>query len=224
LQPIPSRLKQGIDFYGGDLRSHKNYMRMLAILTGAMAVSGAIADLTGDPVKAAPIVAKTCASCHGSDGNSQEPRYPKLAGQCAGYIHKQLQDFKSKKRQSEIMDPIVAQLSADDIANLAVYFASKESAPGVVREKGLLENGKNLFDDGNPASGVPACSGCHGRSGEGSGLYPRLAGQHTEYTINELKLFAASKRTNDRKLMQTVAERLTEQEIKAVAEYIQSLR
>lgn len=170
--------------------------------------------------KAQSIVASSCAACHGPDGNSAVPNVPKLAGLDSAYLLKQLQDFQSKRRNSDVMAPLVDALSADDLADIAAFFASQKPAPGAVREKALLDAGRKMYNDGNPANGVPACAGCHGPDAAGSGRFPRLAGQHAEYTIDQLKLFAAGKRKNDRRLMQAVANRMTEGEIRAVAEYL----
>jgi cytochrome c553 len=191
----------------------------LALLAGA---AGAAFAQGGEPAKAQSIVEGTCAACHGADGNSPVPNFPKLAGLDAAYLLKQLQDFQAKRRPSEVMAPLVDGLSAEDLAGVAAFFAGQKAAPGTVREPGLLAAGKKMYDDGNPASGVPACAGCHGPEGAGSGRFPRLAGQHAEYATDQLKLFAAGKRKNDRRLMQAVADRMTEQEIRAVAEYLAS--
>lgn len=191
----------------------------LALLAGAAC---AVFAQGGEPAKAQAIVAGTCAACHGPDGNSPVPNFPKLAGLDAAYLLKQLQDFQNKRRPSEVMAPQVDALSAEDMATVAAFFAGNKPAPGTVREPGLVEAGKKMYEDGNPASGVPACAGCHEPNGTGSGRFPRLAGQHADYTMDQLKLFATGKRKNDRRLMQAVADRMTEQEIRAVAEYLAS--
>lgn len=198
----------------------RNMAGLVFCLLSATAVQ---AQVKGDAAKGKEVVDKVCIACHGPDGNSPVPNFPKLAGTHASYLLKQLEDFKKKRRHSDIMAPIVTELSDADMANLAVYFSEQKAAPGVVGNPALLDAGKQVWNEGNPKSGVPACSGCHGEKGQGDERYPRLAGQYVEYTTMELNLFRESKRKNDKKLMQAVADRMTEQEIKAVAEYIASL-
>ncbi|MDP1984454.1 MAG: c-type cytochrome [Sulfuritalea sp.] len=188
-----------------------------------LVISAASAQVKGDAAKARDIVDKVCLACHGADGNGPVPNFPRLAGQNADYLLKQLQDFKKNKRQNEIMAPIVANLSDDDMANLATFFAGQKAVPAAAGDPALLARGKKLFDEGNTNSGVPACSGCHGAKGEGSPLYPRVAAQHVEYTLDQIKQFATGKRKNDKRLMQAVASRMSEDETKAVAQYLASL-
>jgi cytochrome c553 len=190
----------------------------------ALAASAAQAQVAGDATKGKEIVDKVCVACHGADGNGPVPTFPRLAGQSAEYLQKQLQDFKKNKRQNDIMAPNAAVLSDEDMANLAVYFsAQKVAAAAPEGDAALLAAGKKLFDEGNTVSGVPACSGCHGTTGGGSALYPRIASQHLPYVLDQLKQFATGKRKNDKRLMQAVASRLTEEETQAVAHYVASL-
>lgn len=190
----------------------------------ALALSAAQAQVKGDPAKAKEIVDKVCIACHGADGNGPVPNFPRLAGQTAEYLLKQMQDFKKNKRPGEVMAPNVANLSDEDMANLALFFAAQKALPASVGgDAALIAKGRKLFDDGNTASGVPACAGCHGAKGEGSPLYPRVAAQHVEYTVDQIKQFATGKRKNDKRLMQAVASRMTEDETMAVAQYLASL-
>jgi cytochrome c553 len=171
------------------------------------------------------IAATVCAACHGADGNSVVPMFPKLAGQQETYLAKQLNEFISGKRKNEIMVPIFANISKGDVPGLAAYFAAQAQTPGAVENAALAEAGKKLYDDGNTDSGVPACMGCHQPKGEGNERYPRLAGQHQTYTQQQMADFKAGVRTNDKgKVMRAVAERMTEQEMKAVSEYIAGLK
>jgi cytochrome c553 len=195
----------------------------LLALTLASATAAAEGTVEGDPSKAEPIVGKVCVACHGADGNSLVPLFPKLAGQVPEYILKQLTDFKKKKRTADAMNPVVADLSEEDMANLALFFAAKKAAPGTVKQAGLLDAGKKVYSEGDPGTGVPACAGCHGVAGAGTARFPRLAGQHPDYVIAQLKLFAKGDRRNDKRAMQAIADRLSEEEMKAVAEYITSL-
>jgi cytochrome c553 len=201
------------------IQSGSAFAAVLLIAGGAAAAT----SVKGDPAKAEPIVAKVCIGCHGADGNSIVPMFPKLAGQAPEYILKQLTDFKKKKRTADAMAPVVADLSEDDMANLALYFSSKKPAPGTVTNPTLLDAGKKVFTEGDPGAGVPACAGCHGTEGHGDDRFPRIAAQHSEYVVAQLKHFAKGERKNDKHVMQAVADRLSEDEIKAVAEYIASM-
>ncbi|MBK1713925.1 c-type cytochrome [Rubrivivax gelatinosus] len=168
--------------------------------------------------------ARDCFACHGPGGNSVLPIFPRLAGQQAFYIEKQLRDFRSGKRQSEVMAPIVAQMNEDDFAALAAFFAAQQPQPNRADDEAQLAAGKALYDDGNTRSGLPACAGCHQPGGLGNERFPRLAGQHAAYTAAQLRLFKSGGRGNDRaKVMRTVAERLSDDEIAAVVQYLASM-
>jgi len=205
------------------VKSRTKFVGTAAVLAVALLAQGAFAQVKGDANKGKAIAESTCVACHGVDGNGPVPNFPKLAGIDAGYLLKQLQDFKKKRRVNEVMAPMVEPLSDDDMANVAVHFAGQKMSAGTVKEPGLLEAGKKMWTDGNPTSGVPACSGCHGDKGQGDDRYPRLAGQYAEYVADQLAQFKAGKRKNDKRQMQAVADRMTEQDIKAVAEYVASL-
>lgn len=189
----------------------------LALLAAPLAADA------GDAAKAISLSANLCASCHGEDGNSMVPMFPKLAGQQAVYLLRELKDYKSGKRVSEVMQPIVSGLSEDDLANLAAFYASQKAAPGTVTEPALLAVGKNLYLKGNDGSGIPTCESCHEVDGSGGGKFPRVAGQNVEYSLEQFRLYAAGKRTNGARVMKTIAERMTEQETRAVAEYMASM-
>lgn len=190
----------------------------------AFAASAIQAQVIGDAAKGKEIADKVCVACHGADGNSIVPTFPRLAGQSAEYLQKQLLDFKKNKRQNEIMAPNAAALADEDMANLAAYFAlQKVAATPPAANPALFAAGEKLFAGGNTVSGVPACVGCHGEAGAGSALFPRIAAQHLPYTLDQLKQFATGKRKNDKRLMQAVASRLTEEETQAVAHYVASL-
>lgn len=171
------------------------------------------------------IIANTvCAACHAEDGNSLVPMFPKLAGQHADYIEKQLKEFISGKRKNDVMVPVIASLKPDDLTALAAYFSVQKPAPGAVHDAALAIAGQKIFADGNEDSGVPACAGCHQPKGEGDARFPRLAGQHQDYLISQMKSFASGERANDQgRVMRAVAKRMTEQEMKSVAEYIAGL-
>ena len=150
-----------------------------------------------------------CAACHGADGNSVTPMFPKLAGQQPDYLAKQLNEYISGKRKNDTMTPMVASIKSDDVAGLASYFAGQKPNAGVVEDPKLLDAGKKLYEDGNTQSGVPACMGCHMPKGEGNERYPRLAGQHSVYAVQQMADFKSGTRNNDKaRVMRAVAEYL----------------
>lgn len=162
-----------------------------------------------------------CAGCHGSDGNSAIPMFPKLAGMQESYIVKQLRDFQSGRRRSDVMAPIIASLKPEEFAPLASYFSSQTPNPGAHSDKKIADVGKLLYFDGNEESGVPACLGCHQPGGAGHQIYPRIGGQHATYLAQQLRNFASAERSNDpNRFMRVVAKRMTEEEIQAVAEFL----
>lgn len=166
-----------------------------------------------------------CTGCHNEDGNSITPEFPKLAGLDAVYIAKQIKDFKNDKRVSEIMGPMANQIPDKDIGLLASYFSKQKRSVGIVTDQQLAAQGQQIYDDGIVSSAVPACSGCHGEKGEGTDKFPRLAGQHTVYLITQMNNFKNAVRNNDpRKVMRAITMRMTEQDMKAAAEYITSLK
>lgn len=211
--------------------------RVLALLAGAavMGLSAASAlaqaPAKADVAKGQAIATQACAACHGADGNSIAPVNPKLAGQFPEYLHKQLSNFKAQggkkaERENGVMAGMVANLSVEDMKNLAAYYAAQKLKPATAKDKDLVAEGQKLWRGGNAASGVAACAGCHGPDGAGMpAQYPRLAGQYAEYIEAQLKLFKSGQRANDpNRMMRGVAERMTEREMKAVAEYAAALR
>jgi cytochrome c553 len=192
-------------------------------MTGIVALAALVPVVQAADAK--ELAATVCLPCHGEVGNSVVPMFPKLAGQREIYLAKQLNEFISGKRKNEIMAPITATLSKDDVPGLAAFYAAQTQTPGNVADAALADAGKKLYDDGNTESGVPACMGCHQPKGEGNERYPRLAGQHQTYTLQQMADFKAGNRANDKgKVMRAVAERMTDQEMKAVSEYIAGLK
>lgn len=184
-----------------------------------------------DPAKGQAIASQVCVACHMADGNSTLPANPKLAGQFPEYLHKQLTNFKPQgdkqpARASAIMAGMVAALSDADMRNVAAFYASQTLQPAVAGDKDLVALGQKIFRGGNPASGVPACAGCHGPTGAGvPAQYPRIAGQFAEYIEAQLRAFHIGARANDPNgMMRGATARMTDQEIKAVAEYAAGLR
>lgn len=196
----------------------------------AAAVFGAPAQAQ-DAAKAQNIANQVCAACHAADGNSTAPANPKIAGQVREYLHKQLVDFKARSgkkpaRESAIMLGMVANLSDADMKGLAAYYAGQQLKPAAAADKTLALQGQKLWRGGNPATGVPACAGCHGPTGTGMpAQYPRVAGQYPEYIATQLKAFREGGRANDPNgMMRGVTARMTDGEIRAVAEYAAGLR
>ncbi|HSD41799.1 MAG TPA: c-type cytochrome [Burkholderiales bacterium] len=196
----------------------------LAAVWLAAAASAAHAQAI-DKAKARSIVDRLCVACHGVDGNSPQPAHPKIAGLQPEYLLKQLRDYRKGLRKSEIMEPMVKELTEDDMASLAAYYAEQQPKPGEARDGKLAEAGRKLYNDGIPDVGLPSCSGCHYPDGIGTARFPRVAGQHAEYTYQQLKDFASGKRENDRGLaMQSVANRMNDQQMRAVAEYVAGMK
>ena len=164
-----------------------------------------------------------CFICHGAEGESSSPVFPRLAGQHAAYTARQLADYKSGKRVSSAMRPMVEDLTPADFKALGAWFESRKTHLHKVEDPEIAQMGRLIFTRGNPYSGVAACQACHGPKGHGTETLPRLAGQHAQYTENQLKAFNKRERTNDNAVMHTVASKLTELEIKAVAAYISGL-
>jgi cytochrome c553 len=199
----------------------------LATLTTSMlGVSLTIAApaLNGDPTKGEKIAAETCSGCHGADGNSEITNYPRLAGQHAVFLLREMKDYKEEHRISEIMLPMMSPLSEQDMVDVALYYSKQKPKPAEVTKPQLLAEGKRIYFEGNTKSGVPSCDGCHEEDGTGSAKFPRVAGQHIDYTLEELKRYASGKRNYGTKVMRTVAERLTPQEAEAVAQYMASMK
>lgn len=192
-----------------------------AFVTAIVAVTAAAPALADDAER---VAAAVCAPCHAADGNSLIPNFPKIAGQQPAYLAKQLADIVAGKRKSDAMGPTLASVKTGDFAALAQWFGKQRQSPGKVEDASLAKAGEKLFKDGNEATGVPACAGCHLANGEGNDRNPRISGQHQAYAIKEMMDFKSGARANDKgRVMRVVAERLTEAEIKAVAEYMAGL-
>ena len=172
------------------------------------------------------IINNLCIACHAIDGNSVVTVNPKLAGQHAAYITKQLNNFKSGLRENVVMAGMVANLTEEDMINLGHYFSEQNILLSSAIENGVGSLGENIFRAGIKNKGVAACASCHGPSGHGiPDKYPRLNAQHSEYTLAQLNSFRLELRKNDPAgVMRTIAQKLTEQEMQSVADYIQGLR
>lgn len=185
--------------------------------------TAALADAKADNARAEEIVSGRCFLCHGAEGESMSPVFPRLAGQNAEYLARQLADFKSGKRKSETMKPQAEELTASEMKALGLFFEKKKSSAHVADDKDILPVGRYIFMKGNPYSGLASCASCHGPRGLGSTQLPRLAGQHPRYIEDQLKQFNKRERTNDNAVMHTIASKLTELEAHAVAEFISTL-
>jgi cytochrome c553 len=173
-----------------------------------------------DEARAKKIVGGVCFLCHGTQGESSSEVFPRLAGQHAEYITKQLENFKSGKRQSSAMADMVAKLTPDEMRALGLYFEKMQLPPEPAQNSELAALGGNIFHMGNPSSGVPACASCHGKDGLGTAALPRLAGQSAPYVEAQLKSFGKRERTNDNAVMHAIVSQMTAPEMAAVAEYL----
>jgi cytochrome c553 len=175
---------------------------------------------TGDAARSLP----ACVSCHGAAGNSTIAANPKLAGQIENYVYKQLVDFTGPNRNQPIMTTYAKMLTDDEKKNVAAYLGAQQQKPGAARDKETLELGKKIYRGGIAERGVAACASCHGATGSGLPIqYPRLAGQHQDYTVAQLVNFRTGGRKNSAP-MSTLAKRLSDDEMKAVADYIAGLK
>ena len=189
------------------------------------------APAKADPAKGKVVAETICVACHGADGNSMSSANPHLAGQVEQYIFKQLSNFKSvdgkpAARNNAIMAGMAAALSEEDMRNVAAWFSSQKMKPEAAKDESKIALGKTLWRQGDFKKGIPACAGCHGPAGAGlPAQYPRLAGQFADYTEAQLKAFRAEERANDpEKMMRMIAAKLSDVEIKAVADYAAGLR
>ncbi|MEN3292744.1 MAG: hypothetical protein V7642_1997 [Burkholderiales bacterium] len=165
-----------------------------------------------------------CVSCHGAAGNSTIVQNPKLAAQHESYIYKQLADFKTPQRNNPVMSPIAKAMTDEDMKNVAAYLDKQAQKPGAAKNKDTVEMGKKIFRGGIAEKNVPACAGCHAANGAGiPAQFARLGGQHQDYTAAQLVAFRSGARKNSPQ-MTTIAKRLADDEIQAVADYIAGLK
>jgi cytochrome c553 len=191
-----------------------------------VALLGSAPAFAAGSVEAGQAKSATCGACHGMDGNSLNPEWPNLAGQHAGYIEHQLRAFKSGERKNDLMSPMAMILSDEDMADLAAFFASQKARGGET-EPSKLALGERVYRAGNVQKGVIACAGCHGPNGRGNPLsgYASIQGQHAVYVANQLRAYRSGARATDpNQMMRNVAALLSDEEIDAVASYVQGLR
>ncbi|HEX4870911.1 MAG TPA: c-type cytochrome [Nevskiaceae bacterium] len=206
----------------------KRIWLLLALCTPLMAQAQGAADLfTGGDAKAGEAKAAVCAACHGPAGVSAVPEWPKLAGQHSAYIAEQLKQYKSGARQNAVMLGQAMNLSEQDMKDLGAYYAAQAASPGVASEASVAVAEK-IYRGGVASRGIPACSGCHGPTGTGNAAakYPRLAGQHAAYTALQLKAYRSGERAAgaNGQMMAAVASQLSDEEIEALASYLNGLQ
>jgi cytochrome c553 len=206
-------------------------MRVLSGFAGLISLVYACTGAAAAPAPAAKadlergkqIASTVCASCHGADGNSPLAANPVLAGQHGGYIATQLANFKSGARPSPVMQAMAAALSPEDMVNVGAYFETQKPAPRMARDKAAVARGQQIWRTGNKAMGIPACASCHGAAGHGiPAQYPRLANQHPELTLGWLQAYASGARPSP--VMGPIASKLSDNDMKAVTDYVTGLR
>jgi cytochrome c553 len=186
----------------------------------ADAAKGGTLFESGDAARGIP----ACVSCHGANGNSTIAVNPKLAGQIEAYVHKQLVDFTTPARNQPIMTTYAKMLSEQEKKDIAAYLAVQKAKPGAAKDKDTVELGRKIYRGGIADKGVAACASCHGATAAGLPVqYPRLAGQNQDYTLAQLQAFKAGTRANSPQ-MATLAKRMSDDEMKAVADYIAGIK
>ncbi|MGY4827807.1 c-type cytochrome [Sphaerotilaceae bacterium SBD11-9] len=199
-------------------------MLIAATLAPAAAAETHAAAAKPDLAKGQAISTNVCGACHTADGSRGAPANPIIQGQHAEYLAKQLTEFKAGKRTNAVMQGFAATLSDEDIKNVTAFYASKQAKPGFAKSKDTVSLGEKIYRGGVADRNVPACSGCHGPTGAGiPSQYPRLGGQHADYTEAQLKAFRENTRKNSA-VMSGVVSKLNDKEIKAVADYIAGMR
>ncbi len=216
----------------------KSFLKSLFVTTLAIVALTTLAyaneekKAAADPVKGEALYTNgdasrniiACVACHGAAGNSTISQNPKLAGQHAAYLAKQLGNFTEATRNNAVMTGMAKALSADDIKNVTAYLSVQMPKPGAAKNKDLVEAGKKIYRAGIGAINVPACAGCHGPNGSGiPALFPRLAGQHQDYTVAQLTSFRSGARSNSPEMM-AIAKRMSDEEITAVADFVAGLK
>lgn len=205
------------------------------LLLGLLGAGSSVVHAAGDAA-AGQVKAAACVACHGADGNSMVPMFPKLAGQSESYLVKQMSDFQSGARKNDMMSPMVIGKTEQDIADIAAYFASQKVSAGLPADPVLAAAGEKLYRGGNLENAVPACSACHGGNGMGvpAAAFPALKGQWPDYVAAQLKAFRAAgrndaegiKRDNDGELhmMRDIAAKLSDEDIQALSHFVSGLK
>ena len=212
------------------------FVAMLAVssisIAAASEANTAEAVKAADPAKGEALYANgdsgrnipACASCHGAAGNSTITQNPKLAAQHAGYLSKQLSNFTGTERNNPVMTTFAKLMTPDDMKNVAAYLSSQAAKPGEAKNKDTIEACKKIYRAGIAEKNVPACAGCHSPNGAGiPAQFPRIAGQHQDYTVAQLTSFRTGARKNSQQ-MEVIAKRMSDEEMKAVADYVAGLK
>ena len=183
--------------------------------------------MMGDAGKGKALSA-SCAACHGADGNSTNPEWPKLAGQGESYLIKQLTEYRNGKRMNAVMNGMAKAIKSDeDVMHLAAYYANSEAKSGQAKNKDIVAEGESIYRGGIAEAGVAACSACHGPTGSGnpSAKFPKVSGQHVKYSVTQLQYFKLGERNNDTgKMMRNMAKKMSTAQMEAVSEYMAGLR
>ena len=200
---------------------------LAALSVGCTTTKERSRNLADPSVSGKVLALQVCSNCHGIDGNSINPNFPRLSGQQEQYFIAQLKEFKSHDRLDpagfEYMWGLSRQLTDQQIKDLAAYFAEQKSTPVVSTDAKLAGDGKQIFDKGVPTLNIPACATCHGAEGRGAGSFPRLANQHADYLVKQLKVFQRTDQRPEGSVMKLIAHSLTEQDMEAVASYLQAI-
>lgn len=170
----------------------------------------------------------SCAACHGADGNSTNPEWPKLAGQGESYLVKQLMNYRNDKRKNAVMSSMAKAIESDqDVLDIAAFYASSKAKPGTAKNKEIVTEGESIYRGGIVEAGVAACSACHGPTGSGNptAKFPKVSGQHAKYSVAQLQLFKSGERNNDTgKMMRNMSKKMSTAQMEAVSEYMTGLR
>lgn len=202
-------------------------LALAAIAAGCTTTPERSRNLADPHVQGKTLAQQVCSNCHGVDGNSVSPNFPKLAAQPDEYIADQLTRFRSHRRADpegfEYMWGISRHLTDNQIKELAAYFSTQTSRPLESGNPRLIAEGRNIFESGLPAQGVPPCSTCHGDHGQGNGQFPRVAYQHSDYVIKQLAVFQRTDQRPDGVAMKAITHSLSQQNMEAVAAYLQQM-
>ena len=206
----------------------KLVMLALVVTIGLTSLANASEEkIMGDAEKGKAL-STSCAACHGSDGNSSNPEWPKLAGQSESYLIKQLMDYRSDKRKNAVMSSMAKAIESDeDVLHLAAFYANSEAKEGKAKNKNIVADGESIYRGGIVEAGVAACSACHGPAGSGipAAKFPKVSAQHATYSVIQLQLFKSGERNNDTgKMMRNMAKKMSTAQMEAVSEYMAGLR
>lgn len=206
----------------------KLVMLALVITIGLASFANASEEKKMGDADKGKALSASCAACHGADGNSSNPEWPKLAGQSESYLIKQLTDYRNDKRKNAVMSSMAKAIKSDeDVLHLAAFYANSEAKEGQAKNKDIVSEGESIYRGGIVEAGVAACSACHGPTGKGNptAKFPKVSGQHATYALAQLQLFKSGERNNDTgKMMRNMAKKMSTAQMEAVSEYMAGLR